>query len=93
MKLNNGVLHAMQLCGGSTRLAEKLKIKKETISYILRKLDGYCPFYIRQKIQKNFPCVAEDEFWYYTEKKGFKYITRRWLESTPLIKYKTQKVK
>lgn len=92
MKLNNGVLHAMQLCGGSTQLAEKLEIKKATISYVLRKLDGYCPYYIRHKIQEVFPGITDDEFLYYTEKKGFQYITRRWLESTLLIKYKTQKV-
>lgn len=90
MKLNNGLLHAMQLAGGSTPLAKQLKMKKTQLSFILHHFDGYCPGYVKQRIMDNY-FVGEDEFNYFTKKSGTKYITKSWLEKTLLLKKKENK--
>jgi len=92
MRINNGILHAMQIAGGNKELSELLGIKKARLSFIIHRLEGYCPRTLKNKIQEKLN-VADEEFNYYSDaNENLKYITKSWIERTLLMKYKNKKI-
>lgn len=92
MRLNNGLLHALQLAGGSGKLAQEIGVKKQTISFILHNLDGYCPIKIKDKIRERYG-LSNKEFEFYTNKPGLGYVTQRFINKTILMQYKDNRRK
>ena len=71
MKINNGILRALQLCEGSQKeVAEKIGTTPAYISGIIHNKSGYCPMSLRKKLLEAFPVLCKDDFRYYTEIDG-----------------------
>lgn len=57
LRVNKGIVRALELCDGSqVLLAKKIKLSKQRLSRIIHfyKETGYCPARLEEKIKKNF---------------------------------------
>ena len=93
MKINNGILRALQLCEGSQKeVAEKIGTTPAYISGIIHNKSGYCPMSLRKKLLEAFPVLCKDDFRYYTEIDGNN-LSRDKVMSRLIIKYNKQRRK
>lgn len=93
IKINNGILRALQLCEGSQKeVADKIGTTRAYISGIIHSKLGYCPISLRKKLLNAFPILCKDDFLYYTEIEGDN-LSRDKVMAKLVVKYKDQKTK
>ena len=93
IRVNNGILRALQLNEGSQKaVADKIGTTRAYISGIIHNMSGYCPVSLRKKLLEAFPILSKDDFWYYTEIEGNN-LSRDKVMAKLIIKYKNQKSK
>ena len=93
IKINNGILRALQLCEGSQKeVAKKIGTTRAYLSGIIHSKLGYCPISLRKKLLNAFPVLSKDDFLYYTEIEG-KNLSRDKVMAKLIIKFKNQKSK
>ena len=93
IRINNGILRALQLNEGSQKaVADKIGTTRAYISRIIHNMSGYCPVSLRKKLLEVFPILSEDDFWYYTEIEGNN-LSRDKVMAKLIFKYKNQKSK
>lgn len=92
MRINNGILRALQLCGGSSKqVADKIGTTRAYVSGIIHGYCGYCPISFREKLLKAFPALTISDFDYYSEIDGI-HLSRDKVMSRLIIKYNYNKI-
>lgn len=92
IRINNGILRALQLCEGSQKeVAEKIGTTRAYISGIVHNCSGYCPISLKRKLLEAFPILNFSDFDYYSEIEGI-HLSRDKVMSRLIIKYNYNKI-